>query len=105
MKRTMLAFLLTVFLLPGLIFALPDKANTKMRTQSHAVVNINLADKAELSTLKGIGQKKAEAIIDYRKANGPFTSLQDLEKVRGFSKKTVDKLAEMNKDRITFERK
>jgi competence protein ComEA len=39
---------------------------------SMAVVNINTATKEELSTLKGIGESKAQAIIDYRKKHGDF---------------------------------
>ena len=48
-----------------------------------AAVNINTATKAELTSLKGIGEKKAQAIIDYRKKNGDFKSVEDLEKVEG----------------------
>lgn len=55
-------------------------------------VNLNTATQAELDTLKGIGPVKAKAIIDYRAKNGPFKSVDDLEKVSGFGKITVDKL-------------
>jgi competence protein ComEA len=48
-----------------------------------AVVNINTATKEELTTLKGIGDKRAQEIIDYRKKNGDFKSVDDLEKVPG----------------------
>jgi competence protein ComEA len=48
-----------------------------------AAVNINSATKEELVSLKGIGEKKAQAIIDYRKKNGDFKSVEDLEKVDG----------------------
>lgn len=55
-------------------------------------VNLNTASESELDTLKGVGPVKAKAIIDYRAKNGPFKSVDDLEKVPGFGKKTVDKL-------------
>ncbi|MCE5181897.1 MAG: helix-hairpin-helix domain-containing protein [Betaproteobacteria bacterium] len=55
-------------------------------------VNLNTATQAELDTLKGVGPVKAKAIVDYRTQNGPFKSVDDLEKVSGFGKKTVDKL-------------
>jgi len=55
-------------------------------------VNLNAATQAELDTLKGVGPVKAKAIMDYRAKNGPFKSVDDLEKVPGFGKKTVDKL-------------
>jgi competence protein ComEA len=48
-----------------------------------AVVNINTATKEELTSLKGIGDKRAQEIIDYRKKNGDFKSVDDLEKVPG----------------------
>jgi competence protein ComEA len=55
-------------------------------------VNLNTASQSELDTLKGVGPVKAKAIMDYRAKNGPFKSVDDLEKVPGFGKKTVDKL-------------
>lgn len=48
-----------------------------------AAVNINTATREELVTLKGIGEKRAQDIIDYRTKNGPFKSVDDLEKVPG----------------------
>jgi competence protein ComEA len=46
-----------------------------------AAVNINTATKEELTTLQGIGEKRAQDIIDYRTKNGPFKNVDDLEKV------------------------
>ncbi|ENH7110827.1 ComEA family DNA-binding protein [Vibrio fluvialis] len=47
-------------------------------------VNINTAPAEELATLlKGIGLKKAQAIVDYREANGAFKSKEDLTQVKG----------------------
>ncbi len=48
-----------------------------------AAVNINTATKDELVSLKGVGEKRAQAIIDYRTKNGPFKTVDDLEKVPG----------------------
>jgi competence protein ComEA len=48
-----------------------------------AIVNINTATKEELTSLKGVGDKRAQEIIDYRKKNGNFKSVDDLEKVPG----------------------
>ncbi|MBI3186562.1 MAG: helix-hairpin-helix domain-containing protein [Gammaproteobacteria bacterium] len=62
-------------------------------------VNINTADAATLAEgLNGVGIKKAQAIVDYRKQHGPFKSIQDLAKVKGIN----DKLIEKNKESITL---
>lgn len=58
-----------------------------------AAVNINTADEAKLTTLKYIGPKKAAEIVKYRKANGPFKTIEELTNVPGIGPKTVEKLA------------
>ncbi len=56
-----------------------------------APVDINSAEAPALaSALKGVGPKKAEAIVAYRKEHGPFKSVDDLAKVKGISMKTID---------------
>lgn len=57
-----------------------------------AAVNINTATEAELDAVKGIGPGKARAIIEHRDKNGPFKSVDDLTNVKGFGKKSIDKL-------------
>lgn len=55
-------------------------------------VDINTADAITLSkNIKGIGIKKAQAIIDYREKNGKFDKIEDLIKVRGIGKKLLQK--------------
>ncbi len=55
-------------------------------------VNINTASAIEIATsLKGIGENKAAAIIAFREANGPFKSLKGLTQVKGIGAATVDK--------------
>lgn len=46
-------------------------------------LNINTATAAQLETLDGIGQVLAQRIVDYRNANGPFASVDDLLEVNG----------------------
>ncbi len=55
-------------------------------------VNINTADKEQLTLLPGIGSVTAEAILAYRKANGNFKSIDELTKVKGIGDKTLEKL-------------
>ena len=52
-------------------------------------ININTADVAELTKLKGIGIKKAEAIITWREANGDFKSVEQLIEVKGIGEATL----------------
>lgn len=54
------------------------------------LVNINTADLTGLETLPGIGAVKAQAIIDYRTEQGPFNKKEDLEKVSGIGKATLE---------------
>jgi competence protein ComEA len=64
----------------ALMFSLP----------AFAAVDLNNASQAELESVKGIGPSKAKAIIEYRKKNGNFKTIDDLDNVPGFGKKTVD---------------
>jgi competence protein ComEA len=55
-------------------------------------VNINTADKDLLTQLPGIGPVTADIIIQYRKDNGQFGSIDELTKVKGIGNKTLEKL-------------
>jgi competence protein ComEA len=57
-----------------------------------AAVDINTATMEQLEVLKGVGPAKAKAIVEHRTKNGPFKTVDDLEAVKGFGKKTVDSL-------------
>ena len=57
-------------------------------------ININTADVTTLAELTGVGESKAEAIVAYREANGPFAAPQDLAKVKGIGARTIEKNAE-----------
>ena len=59
---------------------------------SSFAVDLNKATQAELEALKGIGEVKAKAIVDYRTKNGPFKSADDLDKVKGVGKGIIAKI-------------
>ncbi|MBT3309817.1 MAG: helix-hairpin-helix domain-containing protein [Gammaproteobacteria bacterium] len=59
-------------------------------------ININSADAATLTQLKGVGAKFAQRIVEYRQKNGPFSSGEDLQGVRGIGSKVY----QSNRDRI-----
>lgn len=57
-----------------------------------AAININTATNDELVSLPGIGPAKAQAILDYRKAHGPFKTVEELKDVKGIGAKRFEKL-------------
>lgn len=68
----------------------------KKQSLNHAVININEAELATLVSLKGIGKKKAQAILKYRSENGAFTTIDELINVQGIGKSIIKE----NKSRI-----
>ena len=64
---------------------------------ANAAVNLNTASKEELVAVVGIGPANAQAILDYRKANGPFKTVDELKSVKGIGVKRLEKL----KDQFT----
>ena len=70
-----------------------EKGNSSNSTPSNSkqgTVNINTATLEELQTIKGIGKKKAEAILQYRKEHGAFRTKEDLLQVKGIGKKALE---------------
>src|SRR5947199_10071223 len=68
-----------------------------MSSFAFAAVNINTATKEQLDALPGIGPVKAQAIVDYRNANGPFKTPADIMKVKGIKEGEFGKI----KDQIS----
>lgn len=89
-------------LAPNLSFAsanvdtMPPAANASHVINSNAtnptVVNLNTADAASLTAIKGLGNTKAQAIVNYRQQHGRFASVSDLEKVPGIGPKLYAKI-------------
>ncbi|MCG6202121.1 ComEA family DNA-binding protein [Psychromonas antarctica] len=55
-------------------------------------INLNQATSEQLATIKGLGQKKAQAIVDYRQENGAFISFEQLVDVKGIGPGTLKKI-------------
>ncbi len=70
----------------------PKKSSSSSEKKVTFPVNINTASKKELDALPGIGETLAQRIIDYRSANGPFSTVDELTKVKGIGEKTLEKL-------------
>lgn len=60
-----------------------EQAKEEAAAINDGLVDINKASEAELTTLPGIGQNKAKQIIEYRQANGGFSSVEDIKNVSG----------------------
>lgn len=90
--------LLTVLfiLLSILCFAMQKNTITEVsHAEAKAVqyfIDINTADAEELSTLSGIGPSLASRIVEYRNKNGDFKSINELAKVSGIGKSTIEKI-------------
>ena len=89
-KRTLILVMISLF-----IVSICQPAMAKS-----GKININNASKEQLMTLKGVGEKIADRIIEYRKAH-PFKTIEDLMNVKGIGQKKFEKL----KDFITVKDK
>ncbi|MGD9050861.1 MAG: ComEA family DNA-binding protein [Desulfobacterales bacterium] len=65
-----------------------------LKADDNIKININTASAEELIQLKGIGPKKAAAVVNFRETNGPFRMPEDLTKVPGIGPKTFEANAE-----------
>ena len=98
------------FVMDGAKIYVPSVEETKMQetvpgislsaktndSQSAGQVNINTATKEELMSLTGVGESKADAIIEYRNNNGEFKSIEDIMNIRGIKEGLFNKI----KDKI-----
>lgn len=74
------------------------KESTAFSQTNTQKVNINTASREELMTLSGIGQSKADSIIAYRQANGPFENIEEIKQIEGIKDGIFFKI----KDNITI---
>lgn len=76
-----------------------DGGSADQSTSEASRINLNTADVSQFTTLTGVGESKALAIIAYREENGPFTSVEDIMNVPGIKEGTYEKI----KDKIAIE--
>tara|TARA_B100000315_G_scaffold76024_1_gene69581 strand:- start:193 stop:492 length:300 start_codon:yes stop_codon:yes gene_type:complete len=74
------------------LVALVSFAGGLAGAEDNAKININTATVEELSSLQGIGEKKAESIVEHREKAGPFAKIEDLKEVKGVGDKIFDKI-------------
>lgn len=72
------------------VAASPEKARP-----GSGAIDINRASADELQSLPGIGPKLAQSVVDYRRANGPFKSTEDLRNIRGIGAKRFEAVKDL----------
>ena len=58
-------------------------------------MNLNTAGKELLTTLPGIGDAKADAILQYREENGGFSSIEEIMQIEGIKEKVFEKIRDL----------
>lgn len=90
-KETTSKIIITTTITPITTTTKPTITTTVPQTTKSIIININLASKEELITLNGIGEKTAEAIIEYRLVT-PFISVEDIMNVKGVKEAVFAKI-------------
>ncbi len=73
-------------------------SDKKSDEEKDKMISINKATVEEFMTLDGVGEAKAKTIVEYREKNGPFKSIEDIQKVKGIGATMYEKI----KDRLTL---
>ena len=106
-KERLAGFIVLATLLLGIIAGLIDRddkgtyvsngadtcaSRVESENDSYIRLDLNRATAGELMALPGIGEKRAQAIVAWRDAHGPFRRVDDLDDVRGIGPATLDRL-------------
>lgn len=100
MRRLAFTLMLGMLLVTGapLAQAAPEAPAADTSAAASAPVNLNSATAEELQTLRGVGPKTAELIVQWREEEGPFQSVDQLLAIKGIGEKTLARL----RDQITL---
>ncbi|MDF1655353.1 MAG: helix-hairpin-helix domain-containing protein [Coxiellaceae bacterium] len=79
-----------------LLAASKAKAPKSVKVQTLKQININKANANALAAIKGIGIKRAQAIVAYRQKHGKYTSVGQLSAIRGISANSLAKIKARN---------
>lgn len=98
MKARLIAIVLSFFIVSISVHAENSRQQIKsVAAETSARINLNQADVSSLTgSFKGIGRKRAEAIVAYRESHHGFKSFEELASVRGLGQRFVDK----NRDKL-----
>jgi competence protein ComEA len=80
---------------PYLLPTSVPESETRVGSQAPILVDINSATLEQLDTLPEIGPKTAQNIIDYRNANGPFATIEEILDVSGIGPVTFNKIKDL----------
>ena len=97
-ERKFVCLIMIVFIMGAAVQLLLRRDIAPVRWAKEArnfKININTAREDQLQMLPGIGAKLASRIVDYRKKNGPFKELEDLEDVDGLTAKRFGRIKEL----------
>ena len=95
MKARLIAMLLSFFAISIPVFANPPELPAQQAITNHKI-DLNKADTSTLTgSFKGIGKKRAEAIVTYRKNHQGFKSIEELAEVKGLGRHFVEANREM----------
>ena len=86
------AVLVAALWLGGVEPARAQEAPATSERSLSGVVNVNVADSEQLKLLPGVGPAKAQAILEYRKAKGPFKRIEDLLGVAGIGERALERM-------------
>lgn len=100
--RKILVLLTAGLLSSSIVFAAKNNFAESGRVMQHKhaqmqnIISINHANAQQLARLKGLGKKRARAIVVYRNQHGPFKTMGDLVKVKGVGKALLQRIHRRN---------